>query len=147
MEFSRGTSQETAGHCGRVSGLKTGDPGRNVEECPEARAWKCPTEGFLSAFGHLARSAPKSVSWVFSGTFALKQHSLGHSEPDAQKHSKSTPWGTFRPGPLGTPVSGGRDRNSRLKSVSVLSRENSPLLMHASSGHSGPCHTPKPLQL
>ena len=27
-----------------------------------------------------------------------------------QKHSKSTPWGTFLPGSLGTP--GGRDRNS-----------------------------------
>ena len=27
---------------------------------------------------------------------------------------KSTPWGTFRPGPLGTPVNGGRDRNSCL---------------------------------
>ena len=41
----------------------------------------------------------------------LKKHSLGHSEPGAQKHSKSTPWGTFWPGPLSTPVNGGRDRN------------------------------------
>ena len=67
---------------------------------------------------------------------ALLKHSLGHSEPGAQKHSKSkvpkntqkarcpktlkkqgaqkhsqsTPWGTFRPGPLGTPVNGGWDR-------------------------------------
>ena len=38
-------------------------------ECPGVRAGKCPKECFLSAFGHLARSA--------------------------QKHSKSTLWGTF----------------------------------------------------
>ena len=43
---------------------------------------------------------------------ALKKHALGHSEPGAQKHSKSTPWGTFWPGPLTTPVNGGRERNS-----------------------------------
>ena len=44
---------------------------------------------------------------------ALKKHSLEHSEPGAQKRSKSTPWGTFRPGPLGTPVDW--DRNSILR--------------------------------
>ena len=43
---------------------------------------------------------------------ALTKHSLGHSEAGAQKHSKSTSWGTFRPGPLSTPVNGGRDRKS-----------------------------------
>ena len=47
---------------------------------------------------------------------ALEKHSLGHSEAGAQNHSKSTPWGTFRPGPLSTPVNGIRDRNSRVKS-------------------------------
>ena len=31
--------------------------------------------------------------------------------PRGPKHLKSTPRGTFRPGPLGTPVNGGRDRN------------------------------------
>ena len=37
---------------------------------------------------------------------------MGHSEAGAQKHSKNTQWGTFRPGPLSTPVNGGRDRNT-----------------------------------
>ena len=41
---------------------------------------------------------------------SLKKHSLGHSEAGAQNHLKSTPWGTFRPEPRGTPVNGGRDR-------------------------------------
>ena len=41
---------------------------------------------------------------------ALKKHSLGHSEAGAQNCSKSTPWGTFRPGRLGTPANGGRNR-------------------------------------
>ena len=40
---------------------------------------------------------------------ALKKHSLGHSEPGAPTHSKSTPEGTFWPGPLSTPVNGGWD--------------------------------------
>ena len=31
----------------------------------------------------------------------------------SQKHSKSTPWGTFLPVPLNTPVNGGRDRNPK----------------------------------
>ena len=34
---------------------------------------------------------------------ALKTHSLEHSEPGAQNRTKSTPWGTFRPGPLSRP--------------------------------------------
>ena len=68
------------------------DPGRHLQECPGARAGKCPTECFLSV--------------------------SGHSEPGAQKHSKSTPWGTFRFGPLGTPVNGGRDRKHRWVSSS-----------------------------
>ena len=41
----------------------------------------------------------------------LRKHSFGRSEPGAQKHSKSSPGGTFRPGPLSTPVNGGWDRN------------------------------------
>ena len=118
------------------------DLGRHLQECSGARAGKCPTECFLSAFGRLARSAPKSAFRVFFGTFgakkrpkALKKHSepgaqkhskkalrakrpkalKKHSEPSAQKHSKNTPWGTFWPGPLSTPVNGGRDRKSVLQ--------------------------------
>ena len=90
------------------------DSSRHLQECPGARAWKCPTECFLSNFGHLPRSAPKSAFWVLFGVFrpkkrqnALEKHSLGHSEAGAQNCSKSTPWGTFRPGPRGTPVNGG----------------------------------------
>ena len=60
-----------------------------------ALASECPKECFLSVFGVFC---PKK------GPKTLKEHSLGHSEPGAQKHSSSTPWGTFRPGPLGTPV-------------------------------------------
>ena len=41
----------------------------------------------------------------------LEKHSWEHSEAGAQNHTKSTPCGTFRPGPLSTPVNGGRDRN------------------------------------
>ena len=95
-----------------------------------------PAAIYRSAQGPGPESAPRSAFWVFLGTWlgvlqrvlfecflalfrlkkrpeALKKHSLGHSEPDAQKHSKSTPWGTFRPGALGTPVNGGRDRKPR----------------------------------
>ena len=43
------------------------DPGRHLQECSGARAGKCPTECFLSDFGHLARSSKS-----------------------AKKHSKST---------------------------------------------------------
>ena len=81
---------------------------------------KCPTECFLSNFGHLARSAPKSALWVLfwrslgrkKRQKALKKHSLRHSEPGAQNCSRSTPSGTFRPKPVSTPVNGGGDRNS-----------------------------------
>ena len=37
------------------------DPGDQLQECPGTWAGKCPTECFLSAFGHLPRSAPKSA--------------------------------------------------------------------------------------
>ena len=87
----------------------------HLQECPGARAGKCPTVCFLSVFGPLAQSAQRVLFGVFGPKQRqkpLKKHSLGHSEPEAQKHSKSTPWGTFRPGPLGTPVNGGRDRNT-----------------------------------
>ena len=65
---------------------------------------------FFDVFGSKKRQKP------------LKKHSLGHSEPGAKKHSKSTPRGTFRPGPLGIPVkfNGGRDRNQRLKKFKIL---------------------------
>ena len=36
------------------------DPGRHFHECSAARAGKCPTERFLSDFGHMPRSAPIS---------------------------------------------------------------------------------------
>ena len=48
----------------------------------------------MSAFGHLARSA--------------------------QKHSKSTPWGTSQPGSLGTPANGGQDSQLFLVDVSDI---------------------------
>ena len=93
------------------------DPSRHLQECSGAWAGKCPTECFLSVFGRLARSAPKSAFWVLFGVFlpqkrqkALKKHSQGHSEPGAQKHSKRTPWGTFQPRPLSTPVNVTRSR-------------------------------------
>ena len=77
------------------------DPSRHLQECPGARAGKCPTECFLSVFGCLPQSAPKSAFWVRFGTFwakktpkstekelfgalrgkypkALKKHSVGH---------------------------------------------------------------------
>ena len=71
------------------------DPSRHLQECSGARAGKCPPECFLSVFGHLAPSAPKSAFECFVAVLVLKKrqktlkkHSLGHSEPGAQKHSK-----------------------------------------------------------
>ena len=63
-------------------------PGRKVPhgvllECFWAPGSGCPKECLSSAFWHV---------W---GSKSSKKHSLGHSEPGAQKHSKSTPWGTF----------------------------------------------------
>ena len=88
-----------------------------------------PAAIYRSARAGKGPRAPRSAFWVLLGPwlgvpqrvffecflafFRPKNHSkntlLGHSEPGAQKHSKSTPchWGTFRPGPLGTPVNGG----------------------------------------
>ena len=86
-------------------------PGRKVPhgvlfECFWAPGSECPKKCFLSAFWHfLAQKSAKKH---------LKKHSLGHSEPGAQKHSKSTPWGTFRPGPLSTPVKSVWDRKNNL---------------------------------
>ena len=51
-----------------------------------------------------------ALSGLKKGQKALKKHSLGQFAAGAQNCSKSTPCGTFRPGPLGTPVNGGRDR-------------------------------------
>ena len=62
-------------------------------ECSGARAGKCPRFGLFGA-----KKRQKT----------LKKHSLGHSEPGAQNTEKA---GTFRPGPLSTPVNGGPDRN------------------------------------
>ena len=44
-----------------------------------------------------------------------------------KKHSKSTLWGTFRPGPLGTLVDGGRDHKICLLFVRSLLRPQNPL--------------------
>ena len=70
-----------------------------------APASECPKEWFLAFFGGQKRQK------------ALKKHSLGHSEAGAQNCSKGTPWSTFRPGPRGTPVNGGRDRKLRVHLV------------------------------
>ena len=60
----------------------------------------------MSAFGHPARSARVLFGcfWALLGlkkgqTKSTQKHSLGHSEPGAQKHSRSTPWATFQPRP------------------------------------------------
>ena len=85
-------------------GVVTGHTGTNTPKFVPPRWGRPqfdPTQTGLCKFG-----------WVWSSL--IKKHSLGHSEASAQKHSKgteSTPWGTFRPGPLGTPVHGGRDRD------------------------------------
>ena len=73
------------------------DLSRHPQECPGPRARKCPKKCFLSDFGRVARSAPKSAP---KSAFSA-----------AQTHSRSTLWGTFWPGPLGTPADGGRDCN------------------------------------
>ena len=93
-----------------------------------------PAAIYGSAQGPGPESAPPSAFRVFLGTWlgvpqrvffecflellkpqkcqkALTKHSVGHSEPGAQKHSKSTRRGTFRPGPLSTPVNGSGDCN------------------------------------
>ena len=45
-----------------------------AESCDPGRpAGKCPTECFLSAFGHLPRSAPKSAFEYFLAFLGLKQ--------------------------------------------------------------------------
>ena len=64
--------------------------------------WSHQTVVLLGVSGHF-REHPCPVS---SGEHALRSRppffSLGDSEPSAQKHSFHTPWGTFRPGPLGS---------------------------------------------
>ena len=55
---------------------------------------------------------------------ALKKHSLGHSEPGAQKHSKSTPWGTFRHG-LRSPPPSTEPKTRKTRKVSKKSPERS----------------------
>ena len=104
----QGVSQ---GPLGRVAQCPPSGPGKGVisrgsSDCKciaiqaamYRSAGRCPTECFLSVFGHLARSAPHRVLFeCFWGlNSAKKQHSVGHSKPSAQKHSSSTPWGTFR---------------------------------------------------
>ena len=75
------------------------DPGRHLQECPGARHWKVPHgvlfECFWAPGSECSKECFLSVFCHFWG------RSLGQSEPGAQKHSKSTPWGTFQPGTLG----------------------------------------------
>ena len=100
-----------------------------------------PAAIYRSAQGPRPESAPRSACRVILGTClgvaqgcfssvflaffsperrksqkTLEKHSLGHSEAGAQNHSKSTPWSTFRPGPLSSPVNGGQDRNTNGRS-------------------------------
>ena len=80
-----------------------------LTECSGPRAGKCPTECFLSAFGQLPRSAPRSAFRVLFGVFspkrpkstqkalfgalrgncpkALKKHSVGHFPARGPEHS------------------------------------------------------------
>ena len=58
-----------AGDFGRPMFVQCCDPGRHLQDWPGARAGKCPTECLLSAFGHLARSAPKSAFRALFGAF------------------------------------------------------------------------------
>ena len=109
--------------CAKVGvGVLGCDPGRHLQECSGAWAGKC-HKCLSSDFRHLPRSAPRSAFRVLFGGFLVpksaKKHSLGHSEAGAQNHSKSTPRGTFRPGPLSTPVKGSRDRKSWVQFVYV----------------------------
>ena len=65
-----------------------------------------------------------SVFWFFFaslGAKKTKKHSKNTPEPVPQKHSKSIPWGTFRPRPLVTPVNGGRI--ARQNAVTSLCRK------------------------
>ena len=89
-------------------------------------------------------SAPRSAFWAILGTClgvpqrVLFECFLAFFEPkNAQKHSKSTLWGTPRqvpkiaqkalrgelsgPGPKSTPVNGGRDRNPRVTAMKLVS--------------------------
>ena len=73
----------------------------------------------FECFGHLARSAPKSAFWYFWGKKTPKSTLWGTPSQVPKNTQKSTPWGTFRPGPLSTPVNGGRDRNVYASGVRV----------------------------
>ena len=51
---------------------------------------------------------------------SAKKHSKSTLWGTPRQYSKSTPWDTFRPGPLGTSVNGGWDRNGRRMSRDVV---------------------------
>ena len=84
--------------------------------------------------------------WTLLGlksTKTLKKNSLRHSESGAQKHSRSTPWGTFRfSGPDTTPPLPHRDPGCSytpgLECVAEVSR------LHPPPPPKGPCRTPSP---
>ena len=49
--------------------IRACNPGRHLQECPGVRAGKCPTECFLSAFGHLAHSCKWCCALFCPGRF------------------------------------------------------------------------------
>ena len=86
----------------RLNIHKCYDPSCHLQECSGARAGAVPPGVLFEFFGQPGSECPKvcflSVFWRVFGAKkhqkTLKKHSLGHSEPGAQKHSKSTPGGT-----------------------------------------------------
>ena len=77
--------------CGQDLYLRSCPPCTGVLRGPSR---KVPHGVLFECFGHLPRSAPKSVFWALFGTCRAKKK--------AKKHSKSTLWGTPRQVPKGT---------------------------------------------
>ena len=109
------------GRSSRVTGRESDSP--ELLEVPAAIYRSAQRPG-LSAFGHLAfeRLLPLfEPQKCKNKKKTLKEHSLGHSEPGAHKHSKNINFGgTFQPRPLGTAVNSGRDRNPSFGKFSGL---------------------------
>ena len=85
-----------------------------------ARAGKCPPECFFECFWAPGSECPKEC--FLSAFWRLLA-------PGAQKHSKSTPGGTCRPGPLSTPVpkGPGDSKNTRRSQFTTRSIFNTAL--------------------